>query len=443
MKKELTIKKELEKLAILDSKIIGSSTEEAYAVADKAIKTGLKKLEGQLETKLRKINIEDYQDLSALVSHVFLFGSGIQQKGVSDSFDFEAALSLPNLKQIQKTYSFDRLVGAINEQLKNLASVYGFDQVRGDSSEISCIIIDDFYHLTLLDLIKFFSLVKKGKFKTETQHIASRGINLEFIVDWLNKFDDYRAGKIEQAKKAERDQRNNFSIDFAVGYAESKRKFEEEEKALQKIEAALLEEKANKPKEDPTFLQVIDQEIVQIWGKGKAKQIEEHFEKYFENYYYKFEKDLYKFKTEEAKEKIYQSKEDFILQRKEALVKQVMFLKKKTNYKKAFQDCVLSCIIKQGSIYEADKFLRGVAKESLKDIEDTYENRLKYSVKMCSGSFLALDKAYYKIRKEALLNNSLPVSKKEYISRNVRMFLAQKLGFDITLEVLPALGLNA
>ena len=101
----------------------------------------------------------------------------------------ECGFALPEVKQLFSGNIDNWEVGKdfISAQIERLAGFMGCN-VPGDVREVAEKILDSFGGLSPLDFIRFFEYCREGKFRKEFQHVSVRGINAEFLFDWL---DDY------------------------------------------------------------------------------------------------------------------------------------------------------------------------------------------------------------------------------------------------------------
>jgi len=149
-------------------------------------KTGVNLIEARLEDFLIKLIID---------------GNDLGIKAVSNHFSFEAIFSLPNIRTLisSNVFSEDRAIAALIRIQDLLAKEFEVTPSLKIES-IAWDIYDQYSHFTLVDFIKFLVMCKDIHFKTKFQHITTRGINREFIQEWLQEYEELRQGALKSIK---------------------------------------------------------------------------------------------------------------------------------------------------------------------------------------------------------------------------------------------------
>lgn len=135
----------------------------------------------------------DTESIEQIVLGVMLKGTQSQKTALMKYLPMEAGLAFP---EIHKIFSgnIDRWetgIAFISAQIEKLAGFMGCG-VPGDSRDVSEHILENYGGLTPVDIVRFFMLCRDGEFRSEFQNVAARGINADFLIDWLNQFCEQR-----------------------------------------------------------------------------------------------------------------------------------------------------------------------------------------------------------------------------------------------------------
>lgn len=146
-------------------------------------------------------------------------GSQLQRNAIARSFDITDGLGLKDLmQQIQTAESPSTLLQGysdfMKEQVQLICTSFGA-AFNGSIEDVIDIMLNRFGGFNLLDWTLFFYRLKEGKYKTEYQSVNTRGVNLEFLIDWCEKYaDEKEAAIIEANKKTKVETTVNLSLDF-------------------------------------------------------------------------------------------------------------------------------------------------------------------------------------------------------------------------------------
>ena len=151
-----------------------------------------------------KIDWSAYKDKEAFISHIALSGSSSQRSLVATNFDFDVSFKQSGLNEIGYWKDENRVkktIGYLKQEIEELSLEFGKSFVGNVNSMANDIFIQ-YGGLTFLDCIKFFHFARMGRYKNEMQHVTARGVNREFLTDWLNKYLDEK----EIVSKSERNE---------------------------------------------------------------------------------------------------------------------------------------------------------------------------------------------------------------------------------------------
>lgn len=162
-----------------------------------------------------------YQDLTpdAFIEKLCLNGSQQQCNAIARSFDIEDGLSLKDLAlQIQDANEPETAINGymafLQENISIVCASFGAS-FNGNMIDVCDVLLNRFGGFNMLDWTLFFYRLKEGKYKTEYQSVNTRGVNLEFLIDWCEKYaDEKEAAIIEANKKTKVETSVALSLDF-------------------------------------------------------------------------------------------------------------------------------------------------------------------------------------------------------------------------------------
>ncbi len=134
-----------------------------------------------------------------LLLSVAISGSQLERAALARHLTPAAAFAFPDVYRMANanSKSMAASLGFLEKSIQSLAGHYGAAFV-GDIKAISYGILQDYGGLTLADFLIFFEMAKAGKYKTDFQHIATRGITWDFLKSWIDSYlDDKEAARLE------------------------------------------------------------------------------------------------------------------------------------------------------------------------------------------------------------------------------------------------------
>jgi len=145
------------------------------------------------DPRLNSVDLSKFNSPAELVLHLFIGGSIVQCAALLDHLDATCDLALPELSSIDKDPERNRLIAqeAIISGITQCCDFLGVN-FAGDLPVFSVMAFDMYKGLSILEWMRFFDGVRKGKWKTDYQNVSVRGLNPEFLLDWLEKFGESR-----------------------------------------------------------------------------------------------------------------------------------------------------------------------------------------------------------------------------------------------------------
>jgi hypothetical protein len=173
--------------------------------------TGLQALGNKLATLKKDIYLSEllvkYSDMrpDAFLDFACFKGSQSQRNAVARSFGIDDGLCLKDLmQQIQSAESPTSLLEGYSdfmiEQINLVCKSFGAS-FNGVIKDVIDVMINRFGGFNLLDWTLFFYRLKEGKYRTEFQSVNTRGVNLEFLIDWCEKYANEKEIAVQEANK--------------------------------------------------------------------------------------------------------------------------------------------------------------------------------------------------------------------------------------------------
>jgi len=131
--------------------------------------------------------------LEKLLVRVILSRDGLALQAYADAFTVVACIGRPSLRSFRRHNHMNEreVLHCIYELLKDLCLF--FDRPAPKKiKELIWQIYKDYMDFSLEDMVKFFDCCKKKRFATPFQHISSKGITTDFLLDWIGKYQKNR-----------------------------------------------------------------------------------------------------------------------------------------------------------------------------------------------------------------------------------------------------------
>ena len=128
-----------------------------------------------------------------ILSVVAFAGSPVQRAAMVQYLTPASALFFPGIYRLAmaNNKSLKTAMDFLKMNMTSLAGHFGV-QFSGDPDSVAYTIIRDFGGLSVADFMIFFERCKSGRYRQEYQHVASRGINYDFLKTWLDQYSEER-----------------------------------------------------------------------------------------------------------------------------------------------------------------------------------------------------------------------------------------------------------
>lgn len=145
---------------------------------------------------LRALDLSNYTSAEAIIEAVFFGGSIVQKSAILSTLDASCDLSVPELS----TYS--RAIGqeALRAAILQCCDFFG-KSFEGNLEQYVVTLYDNYGGLSLMEWMRFFKQATELKFKEDYQHISVRGLNPEFLNDWIEKFCEKRDDIVQSLRR--------------------------------------------------------------------------------------------------------------------------------------------------------------------------------------------------------------------------------------------------
>jgi len=208
------------------NQILSGSTQQV-SKPQTVTETGLQALGNKLATLKKDIYLSEllvkYSDMrpDEFLDFACFKGSQLQRNAVARSFGIEDGLGLKDLMhQIKAAENPTALLEGYSdfmiEQINLVCKSFGAS-FNGVIEDVVDVIINRFGGFNLLDWTLFFYRLKEGKYRTEYQSVNTRGVNLEFLIDWCEKYADEKEVVVSESHKKTKHEdyfTENLPLDF-------------------------------------------------------------------------------------------------------------------------------------------------------------------------------------------------------------------------------------
>jgi len=142
----------------------------------------------------------DQVPFTEIVYRVIRSGTVLERAALARHLTPKAACFFPSVNQYVQG-SFENLQSVIDLVLKPMFKItadhFGVN-FNGDLDSVAYSIVQEFGGLSIVDFLIFFERVKTGKYRQEFQHIASRGINADFLFSWLEAYVEEKTVEVDE-----------------------------------------------------------------------------------------------------------------------------------------------------------------------------------------------------------------------------------------------------
>jgi len=145
---------------------------------------------------LKGMNLLQFDTAESIVETIFFTGSIVQKSAILATLDASCDLSMPELKNFQRSVAQN----ALRDSILQCCEFFG-KGFEGNLEQYVVTIYDNYGGFSIMEWMRFFDAVTKSKFKEDYQHISVRGLNAEFINDWLEKFGEKRDDIVQSLRR--------------------------------------------------------------------------------------------------------------------------------------------------------------------------------------------------------------------------------------------------
>jgi len=179
----------------------------------------------------------DQVSFTEIVYRVIRSGSIMERAALAKHLSPKAACFFPPVKQYVQG-SFENLQSVIDLVLKPMFKIvadhFGVP-FNGDPDSVAYSIIQEFGGLSIVDFLIFFERVKTGRYRQEFQHVASRGINADFLFSWLEQYVQEKTDDVEEMYQRFKQPGKDFDRSTAERLGEIRRAVEEKNRVREEL----------------------------------------------------------------------------------------------------------------------------------------------------------------------------------------------------------------
>jgi len=180
------------------------------------------------QTMEKRLGTTPNTDILEAIVKISVSGTTYQRLTLGEILTYEVCFAFPVIKC--EDHTFINVVEVVKLGIQDLAITFGV-KVAGDIDAISFLLAST-GGLTLPNVLHFFHLVKKGRFREKTEHTQTQGINQSFVSSWLNcyleekdeQFISIWDGKKSQERKIDNTVLPLFAVAFSPKNEEIHRK---------------------------------------------------------------------------------------------------------------------------------------------------------------------------------------------------------------------------
>lgn len=148
------------------------------------------------DARLKSLDIAGFNSAEELVFHLFVRGSVVQCAALLDHLDATCDLAVPEMSAINRNVAQEAIISGITQCCDFLGVNFA-----GDLPVFAATAFDMYKGLSILEWMRFFDGVRKGRWKSDYQNVSVRGLNPEFMLDWLEKFGEQRDHVVQSLRR--------------------------------------------------------------------------------------------------------------------------------------------------------------------------------------------------------------------------------------------------
>jgi hypothetical protein len=141
------------------------------------------------DVRLSSIDFQKFDCPESVIIDIVLNGKGIQLQALARQLSFEACLGSPSLSALisSEVIKENQAILVIMRMIDRLSKFFE-KETMSSIEEVAWTIYGNYGYLSVEDFVKFFDFCKDKRYATDFQHIASKGINPEFLLSWLEAY---------------------------------------------------------------------------------------------------------------------------------------------------------------------------------------------------------------------------------------------------------------
>lgn len=141
------------------------------------------------DPRMEDLELEKYSCPQSAYIDIATKGENVKLGAVAKHLSFVDCTSSPSLQSLLSAgfLQIKNVIILITLFIDRLSKFFEKPTTKS-AEELAWMIYEEYKDLSIEDLIKFFDLCKRKYFSNEYQHVSSRGVNADFILDWLDKY---------------------------------------------------------------------------------------------------------------------------------------------------------------------------------------------------------------------------------------------------------------
>jgi hypothetical protein len=139
------------------------------------------------DERLDSVNPESYATYDEYVLDILLAGSPVQRSALLDLIPKDCDLAMPELRTLGRKPALELLTTYIVQTCKILGCDF-----EGDRTTVINQLFDEYAGFSVLEWARFFYRIQKSQYSSKYQSVNTRGLNAEFLHDWITQYCDDR-----------------------------------------------------------------------------------------------------------------------------------------------------------------------------------------------------------------------------------------------------------
>lgn len=200
------------------------------------------------------INRNSAMSLDEFINSICTGGNTKQRNALARKLTIKDGLALESTEALinkakDKVVTMQIYDKCIADNIILLAETFGCE-FKGDLLDVADVLRNSYKYFSVLDWNLFFNYCKDGRYKTEYQNISVRGINLEFLNEWIKQYDIERDEAIAAANHDYKAHCINIPTNVASEFLAKQKETENKNKRLSELREAWAKETTFKQGKD-------------------------------------------------------------------------------------------------------------------------------------------------------------------------------------------------